>query len=244
MRGRVPQGVGLATLERFAWVRCGLLLRSLHRTAQGYGRSGCRRVLRRGGEGDGHQVDLPVGYAAVRSPGALARCRAATGARGAGDGRPGSPVGHWPRLPPSPVGQRPSTMRTVWRASRRRRRLSRSGVRWSIATAPERKAPATADLIMGMLRHCPDTLAGKRDRVLIALGFAGAFRRSELVAPPAHRRSLRVLTIAQASSLACARTSDERNLACSRRSSSLSVHACWINQCRGSCAATAPRPGG
>jgi len=33
-----------------------------------------------------------------------------------------------------------------------------------------------------MLRLCPNTLAGKRDRALLALGFAGAFRRSELVA--------------------------------------------------------------
>jgi hypothetical protein len=29
-----------------------------------------------------------------------------------------------------------------------------------------------------MLALCPDTLAGKRDRALLALGFAGAFRRS------------------------------------------------------------------
>jgi integrase len=35
---------------------------------------------------------------------------------------------------------------------------------------------------MKMLAHIPDTLGGKRDRALIALGFAGAFRRSELVA--------------------------------------------------------------
>jgi integrase len=33
-----------------------------------------------------------------------------------------------------------------------------------------------------MLDACPDTLKGKRDRALLALGFAGAFRRSELVA--------------------------------------------------------------
>jgi integrase len=33
-----------------------------------------------------------------------------------------------------------------------------------------------------MLALCPDTLAGQRDRALLALGFAGAFRRSELVA--------------------------------------------------------------
>ena len=33
-----------------------------------------------------------------------------------------------------------------------------------------------------MLEFCPDTLKGKRDRALLALGFAGAFRRSELLA--------------------------------------------------------------
>lgn len=56
------------------------------------------------------------------------------------------------------------------------------GIRRTIGTAPQRKAPATADLVNEMLKHCPDTLAGKRDRALLALGFAGAFRRSELVA--------------------------------------------------------------
>ena len=43
-------------------------------------------------------------------------------------------------------------------------------------------SPATADVIGAMLRLCPDTLAGQRDRALLALGFAGALRRSELVA--------------------------------------------------------------
>jgi integrase len=33
-----------------------------------------------------------------------------------------------------------------------------------------------------MLALCPDSMIGKRDRALLALGFAGAFRRSELVA--------------------------------------------------------------
>ncbi len=33
-----------------------------------------------------------------------------------------------------------------------------------------------------LLSRVPDTLTGKRDKALLALGFAGAFRRSELVA--------------------------------------------------------------
>ncbi|MDP4026635.1 site-specific integrase [Methylobacterium sp. NEAU 140] len=48
--------------------------------------------------------------------------------------------------------------------------------------APVQKAPATADVLAALLMRTPDTLTGKRDRSLLALGFAGAFRRSELVA--------------------------------------------------------------
>ena len=46
----------------------------------------------------------------------------------------------------------------------------------------EGKARVTADMLKQMLALCPDTLIGARDRALQALGFAGAFRRSELVA--------------------------------------------------------------
>lgn len=56
------------------------------------------------------------------------------------------------------------------------------GIRRTIGTAPVQKSAATADLLRAMLDACPDTLRGKRDRALLALGFAGAFRRSELVA--------------------------------------------------------------
>jgi site-specific recombinase XerD len=56
------------------------------------------------------------------------------------------------------------------------------GIRRSIGTAAARKQPATAEVVGKMLKHCPDTLRGLRDAALIALGFAGAFRRSELVA--------------------------------------------------------------
>ena len=56
------------------------------------------------------------------------------------------------------------------------------GIRRTVGVAPRQKAPATADVIHQMLAHVPkDTLQGKRDRALLLLGFAGAFRRSELV---------------------------------------------------------------
>ena len=57
------------------------------------------------------------------------------------------------------------------------------GARRTIGTAQKGKAPATADRIAAMLATCPATLVGLRNRALLALGFAGAFRRSELVGP-------------------------------------------------------------
>jgi integrase len=57
------------------------------------------------------------------------------------------------------------------------------GIRRTIGTAPDQKAAATAAIVRRMVEACPDdTLAGLRDRALILVGFAGALRRSELVA--------------------------------------------------------------
>ena len=56
-----------------------------------------------------------------------------------------------------------------------------SGARRRIGVAVEAKAPATARALTGMLKRIPDTLAGRRDRALLLLGFAAALRRSELV---------------------------------------------------------------
>jgi site-specific recombinase XerD len=59
-----------------------------------------------------------------------------------------------------------------------------AGIRRTVGAAPRhRKAAATHDLVRRMLDVCPEgTMIGLRDRALLALGFAGAFRRSELVA--------------------------------------------------------------
>lgn len=57
------------------------------------------------------------------------------------------------------------------------------GIRRTVGTAPRQKAPATVDVIHALMARIePETLQGKRDRALLLLGFAGAFRRSELVA--------------------------------------------------------------
>ncbi len=57
-----------------------------------------------------------------------------------------------------------------------------AGLRRELGVAPHRKRPLLADDLRQIVAEIPDTLLGKRDRALLLLGFAGAFRRSELVA--------------------------------------------------------------
>jgi len=56
------------------------------------------------------------------------------------------------------------------------------GIRRELGTAPAQKTALTAKMIGAMLDSCDSSLLGCRDRALIALGFAAALRRSELVA--------------------------------------------------------------
>jgi site-specific recombinase XerD len=56
------------------------------------------------------------------------------------------------------------------------------GIRRSLGTAPRKKAPATAERIVSMALAASTDTKGLRDRALLLTGFAGAFRRSELVA--------------------------------------------------------------
>jgi site-specific recombinase XerD len=56
------------------------------------------------------------------------------------------------------------------------------GIRRTLGAAQVRKAPATADKVVAMVTVGRTDLKGIRDRALLLLGFAGAFRRSELVA--------------------------------------------------------------
>ncbi|HWQ74249.1 MAG TPA: site-specific integrase [Syntrophomonas sp.] len=56
-----------------------------------------------------------------------------------------------------------------------------AGIKRTIGTAQEGKAPAVTADIKAMVSALPDNLLGVRDQALLLVGFAGAFRRSELV---------------------------------------------------------------
>jgi len=56
------------------------------------------------------------------------------------------------------------------------------GIRRRLGTASQKKAPLSAPELRRMIEVLQPGLSGLRDRALILLGFAGGFRRSELVA--------------------------------------------------------------
>src|SRR5439155_19464197 len=51
------------------------------------------------------------------------------------------------------------------------------GIRRTIGTAKARKAPILAETARAMAHGAPETIKGLRDRALLLLGLAGAFRR-------------------------------------------------------------------
>jgi integrase len=55
------------------------------------------------------------------------------------------------------------------------------GIRRTLGTAPAQKAPTLTDDVRAMIDSTDAGIIGARDRALVLLGFAGAFRRSELV---------------------------------------------------------------
>jgi site-specific recombinase XerD len=71
----------------------------------------------------------------------------------------------------SPTGMQHAVVKEVW-----------AGIRRTVGVAQTAKAAATADYLKRMLQAVPDSFTGLRDRALLLVGFAGALRRSELVA--------------------------------------------------------------
>ncbi len=61
-------------------------------------------------------------------------------------------------------------------------RLTIRGIKRTVGTAPVQKAAILTADIRAMIRALPDSLLGVRDRALLLIGFAGAFRRSEVAA--------------------------------------------------------------
>jgi site-specific recombinase XerD len=91
---------------------------------------------------------------------------------------------------PSTIGRRVAAIRyahklaghRVLPTDDERVRATVRGIRRSIGTAPRKKTPATAERIVAMAPIAGQRLGQLRDRALLLVGFAGAFRRSELVA--------------------------------------------------------------
>lgn len=71
---------------------------------------------------------------------------------------------------PSPSSLREAIVAETW-----------AGIKRTVGIAQVTKSAATVDYLKAMLAHTPDSLIGARDRALLLVGFAGAFRRSELV---------------------------------------------------------------
>jgi site-specific recombinase XerD len=87
-------------------------------------------------------------------------------------GRRCAAIGHAHRL----AGREPPTSNESVKATVR-------GIRRAMGAAPNRKAPAIAEITRDMAKAAPGgRMKGLRDRALLLLGFGGAFRRSELVA--------------------------------------------------------------
>jgi integrase len=55
------------------------------------------------------------------------------------------------------------------------------GIRRTLGVSPHQKDPILVEHLRRMVATLPDTLQGTRDRAMLLVGFAGAFRRSELV---------------------------------------------------------------
>ena len=107
-------------------------------------------------------------------------------------------AGHGSRLPRAPGRQRkdggdhrsPCRRDPLCPLPRRRRVTNQlpivtatlAGIRRQLGTAPKAKAPLMTVDLRRMVDALPASLLGLRDRALLLVGFAGAFRRSELVA--------------------------------------------------------------
>jgi site-specific recombinase XerD len=92
-------------------------------------------------------------------------------------------------LRPSTIGRRVAAIRYAHKlaghvvpSDDERVKATMRGIRRTLGTAVCKKMPATAERVISMALGTGGGLKGLRDRALLLVGFAGAFRRSELVA--------------------------------------------------------------
>jgi hypothetical protein len=90
-------------------------------------------------------------------------------------------------------------------------RTAMSGIRRTIGTAPARKAPISLNDLRTIIGALPRNLRGKRDKAMLLIGWAGAFRRVRDLL-----RQLAALTSSAAVVAAC-RTCGRTNPACTSR---------------------------
>jgi integrase len=82
-----------------------------------------------------------------------------------------SAIRHFHRAAGHELDTRDPVLRDTWR-----------GIRRTLGVAPRGKAPTVTEFLRAMVDTLPMSPSGVRDRALLLVGFAGAFRRSELVA--------------------------------------------------------------
>jgi site-specific recombinase XerD len=92
-------------------------------------------------------------------------------------------------IKPSTIGRRVAAIRYAHKLAGlalptddERVRATLRGIRRTLGTAAVKKTPATAERVIAMAPLPGARLSSLRDRALLLLGFAGAFRRSELAA--------------------------------------------------------------
>lgn len=119
-----------------------------------------------------HERDVTILPAAPETVAAFLASEAARGVRPSTIGRRCAAIRYFHSIKPYP---------TIPTDDERVKAVVR-GIRRTMGVTPRRMMPATADRIIAMAPHPDGSLTALRDRALLLLGFAGAFRRSELVA--------------------------------------------------------------
>jgi integrase len=124
-----------------------------------------------GGEGCSHAAGLPKRFPDIRGVVPFLAHDVENGTRPSTLGRRVAAIRYAHKLAGHPAPTDDERVKATMR-----------GIRRSLGTAPRKKAPATAERIISMALAAGDDMKGLRDRALLLIGFAGAFRRSELVA--------------------------------------------------------------